>query len=24
MGGSLTAVSDLGKGSAFTLRLQKA
>ena len=24
MGGSLTAVSDVGKGSAFTLRLQKA
>jgi PAS domain S-box-containing protein len=24
MGGSLTAVSDLGKGSAFTLRLRKA
>ena len=24
MGGSLTAASDLGKGSAFTLRLQKA
>jgi PAS domain S-box-containing protein len=24
MGGSLTAMSDLGKGSAFTLRLQKA